>query len=169
MIKYLFLLVPLFLCSIGHAQNLPGTKLKIKKSKSEIVLDGILNEQSWKEADVADNWYQNFPVDSLPSPFQTEARLTFNDEFIYVSFVCFDDDTPDVVSTLRRDFNYPLNDNVSFIIGPYNDLLNGYFFNVTPAGAKRDGTVSSGGIGENAFNTYWDNKWYSEAKSYNGY
>ena len=166
MIKYPFLLVLLFLYSIGHAQNLPGTKLKIKKSQSEIVLDGVLDEQSWKEADVADNWYQNFPVDSLPAPFQTEARLTFNDEFIYVSFVCFDDDTPDVVSTLRRDFNYPLNDNVSFIIGPYNDLLNGYFFNVTPAGAKRDGTVSSGGRGENAFNTYWDNKWYSEVKRY---
>ncbi len=166
MIKWLFLLVQLFLCSIGIAQNLPGTKLKIKKSQGEIVLDGVLSEQSWKEADVADNWYQNFPVDSLPSPFQTEARLTFNDEFIYVSFVCFDDDTPDVVSTLRRDFNYPLNDNVSFIFGPYNDLLNGYFFNVTAVGAKRDGTVSSGGIGENAFNTYWDNKWYSEVKRY---
>ena len=135
-------------------------------SQDEIVLDGVLDEQSWKDADVAEDWYQNFPVDSLPSPFQTEARLTFNDEFLYVSFVCFDDDTPDVVSTLRRDFNYPLNDNVSFIFGPYNDRLNGYFFNVTAVGAKRDGTVSSGGNGENAFNIYWDNKWYSEVKRY---
>ena len=109
------------------------------------MLDGVLDEQAWKEADVAGNWYQNFPVDSLPSPFQTEARMTFNDEFLYVSFVCFDDDTPDVVSTLRRDFNYALNDNVSFIFGPYNDRLNGYFFNVTAVGAKRDGIVSSGG------------------------
>ncbi len=156
----------LLLFSIGHAQNLPGTKLKIKKSQGEIVLDGVLDEQAWKEADVADNWYQNFPVDSLPAPFQTQARVTFNDDFLYVSFVCFDDDTPDVVSTLRRDFNYALNDNVSFIFGPYNDRLNGYFFNVTAAGAKRDGTLSSGGVGENAFNIYWDNKWYSKVVRY---
>ncbi len=164
--RFLFLLIFLILFAFGNAQNLPGIKLEIKKLEGEIVLDGVLDEPSWKDADVAKDWYQNFPVDSLPSPFQTEARLTFNDEFIYVSFVCFDDDTPDVVSTLRRDFNYPLNDNVSFIFGPYNDRLNGYFFNVTAAGAKRDGTVSSGGIGENAFNIYWDNKWYSEVKRY---
>ena len=164
--KYFFLLSLLFLFSNGLSQNLPGTKLKIKKFHGEIVLDGVLDEQAWKEADVADNWYQNFPVDSMPSPFQTEARMTFNDEFLYVSFVCFDDDTPDVVSTLRRDFNYALNDNVSFIFGPYNDRLNGYFFNVTAVGAKRDGIVSSGGNGENAFNIYWDNKWYTKVVRY---
>ncbi len=164
--RCLTLLTVLLLFSIGHAQNLPGIKLTIKKSQDEIVLDGVLDEQSWKDADVAENWYQNFPVDSLPSPFQTEARLTFSDEFLYVSFVCFEDGTPDVVSTLRRDFNYALNDNVSFIFGPYNDRLNGYFFNVSAVGAKRDGTVSSGGNGENAFNIYWDNKWYSKVVRY---
>lgn len=166
MIRYFILLILLFFVTNGHTQNIPGTKLKIKKSEGEIVLDGILDEQAWKDADVADNWYQNYPVDSLPAPFQTEARVTFNDEFIYVSFVCFDDDSPDVVSTLRRDFDYPLNDNASFIFGPYNDRLNGYFFNVTAAGAKRDGTLSSGGVGENAFNIYWDNKWYSKVVRY---
>ncbi len=164
--KCLLLLAMLLLFSVVHSQNLSGTKLKIKKFDGEIVLDGVLNEHAWKEADIADNWYQNFPVDSLPAPFQTEARMTFNDEFVYVSFVCYDDETPDVVSTLRRDFNYPLNDNVSFIFGPYNDRLNGYFFNVTAAGAKRDGTLSSGGVGENAFNIYWDNKWYSKVVRY---
>ena len=164
--KLSVLLAFLLLYSVGYAQNLPGTKLNIKKFNGEIVLDGVLDEVAWKEADVADNWYQNFPVDSLPSPFQTEARMTFNDEFLYVSFVCYDDDTPDVVSTLRRDFKYAINDNVSFIFGPYNDRLNGYFFNVTAIGAQREGTVSSGGNGENAFNIYWDNKWYSKVVRY---
>ncbi|MCM4151212.1 hydrolase [Arenibacter sp. N53] len=164
--KLSVLLAFLLLYSVGYAQNIPGTKLNIKKFNGEIVLDGVLDEVAWKEADVADNWYQNFPVDSLPSPFQTEARMTFNDEFLYVSFVCYDDDTPDVVSTLRRDFKYAINDNVSFIFGPYNDRLNGYFFNVTAIGAQREGTVSSGGNGENAFNIYWDNKWYSKVVRY---
>ncbi|SEK19883.1 hypothetical protein SAMN04488008_10129 [Maribacter orientalis] len=164
--KCLLPLAMLLLIPIARGQNLSGTKLKIKKSHGEITLDGVLREKAWEEADVAKNWYQNFPVDSLPAPFQTEARMTFNDEYVYVSFVCYDDDTPDVVSTLRRDFNYALNDNVSFIVGPYNDRLNGYFFNVTAAGAKRDGTLSSGGVGENAFNIYWDNKWYSKVVRY---
>jgi hypothetical protein len=83
-----------------------GSKLKIKKAKDKIKLDSILNEQSCEDADVGDNCYENYPTDSLPSPFQTEAYLTFNDEFLYVSFVCYDDETPDIVSTLRRYFNY---------------------------------------------------------------
>lgn len=125
--KCLLPLAMLLLIPIARGQHLPGTKLKIKKSHGEIVLDGVLNEKAWEEADVAENWYQNFPVDSLPAPFQTEARMTFKDEFIYVSFVCYDDDTPDVVNTLQRDSNYALNDNVSFIFKPYKDCLNGCF------------------------------------------
>ena len=105
--KAIVMLIFLVFSSGLSAQNLTGAILKIQKSDAEIRLDGVLDESSWQEADVADNWYQNFPVDSLPSPFQTEARMTFDDEFLYVSFVCFDDDSPDVVSTLRRDFDYP--------------------------------------------------------------
>lgn len=87
MVKYFFLWIIVLLFSNGYSQNFPGTKLKIKKFHGDIVLDEILDEQAWKDAYVADNWYQNFPVDSLPSPFQTEAHMIFNDEFLYVSFV----------------------------------------------------------------------------------
>ncbi|MEL6941404.1 MAG: hypothetical protein AAFO82_01945, partial [Bacteroidota bacterium] len=52
--------MPLFL----NGQNQPGTPLSIKKAKGKILLDGQINEQDWQEADVADDWYQNFPVDT---------------------------------------------------------------------------------------------------------
>ena len=129
-------------------------------------MDDILNEQSWEDTDVTDNWYENYPTDSLPSPFQTEACLTLNDEFLYVSFVCYDDETPDIVSTLRRYFKYWLNDHISIIFSPYNDKLNGYFLNVTPWDAQREGTFINGGFENSIFNTYWDNKWFSEAVRY---
>ncbi len=141
-------------------------KLKIRKAQSEIVLDGILNEADWQTAQVADNWYLNYPTDTMPAPFQTEARVTFNDEFFYVSFVCYDDNRPDVINSLRRDFEFLLNDNVGINIGPYNDRLNGFFFSLTPAGVQRDGIVLGGGAGNDSFNSYWDNKWYSKVVRY---
>lgn len=140
------------------AQNQPGTQLHIKKAKSEIVLDGVLDEPDWQQAQPADNWYLNFPVDTIRPTFNTIAKVTFNDEFLYVAFVCQDDETPDLINSLRRDFDYPLNDNVGFIIGPYNDRLNGFFFTITPKGVQMEGTVSAGGT----FNINWDNKWYSK-------
>lgn len=158
----LFVFIPCLLA----AQNEPGMKLKIRKAQGEIVLDGILDEPDWKAAQVADNWYLNYPVDTMPAPFQTEARVTFNDEYFYVSFVCYDDESPDVINSLRRDFEYLLNDNVGVNIGPYNDRLNGFFFSLTPAGVQRDGIVLGGGAGGDAFNPYWDNKWYSKVVRY---
>lgn len=148
------------------AQNMPGIALNIKKAKGEIVLDGQLNEPDWQEADPAKDWYMNYPVDSEPASFQTEARLTFNDHFLYISFVCQDDETPDLINSLRRDFEYDLNDNVGVVLGPFNDRLNGFFFVVTPKGVQQEGIVSAGGGGDDNWNTFWDNKWYSKVVRY---
>ncbi len=159
--KTLLLIVALIPCLLS-AQNQPGTQLHIKRAKGPIVLDGKLDEPDWQTADVAKDWYLNYPTDTALAPYQTEARVTFDDQFFYVSFVGYDDDTPDLINSLRRDFIYPLNDNFGVNIGPYNDGLNGFFFALTPAGVQREGIISGGGNGENAFNDYWDNKWHSK-------
>ncbi|MEM6804955.1 MAG: DUF5916 domain-containing protein, partial [Bacteroidota bacterium] len=154
----LFFFIPIFL----FAQNQPGKKLHIKKAKGEIVLDGILDEADWQEAEVAGDWYLNFPVDTIKPSVQTIAKVTFDDEFFYAAFVCEDDTSPDIINSLRRDFNYPLNDNVGLVIGPYNDYINGFFFVITPAGVQMEGVMSGGGASDDSFNTFWDNKWYSK-------
>ncbi|MFN7119637.1 MAG: DUF5916 domain-containing protein [Saprospiraceae bacterium] len=167
--KHSTLLVFIFLFAAPlyiFGQNPPGTPLAIKRAQGKIALDGQLNEQDWQEADVADDWYQNFPVDTVRAVFQTEARFTFDDDYLYVSFVCYDDTTPDIISSLRRDFDYDSNDNVGFSLGPYNDKLNGFFFVITPAGVQMEGTVTGGGTGGDSFNTFWDNKWYSKVVRY---
>ena len=148
-----------FIPFVLFAQNQPGTALHIKKAKGEIVLDGVLDEADWQQAQAADNWYLNFPVDTIQPDFKTVAKVTFNDEFLYISVFCEDDETPDMINSLRRDFEYELNDYVGIVIGPYNDRLNGFFFTVTPRGVQREGTVAAGGT---SFNTSWDNKWYSK-------
>jgi hypothetical protein len=163
----LFLIVALFIASVvSYAQNQPGAEVHIKKAVGSITLDGIIDEQDWKTADVAGNWYTNYPVDTQLAPLQTEVRFTFNDEFFYVSFVCYDDSTPDIINSLRRDFSYDLNDNVALSLGPYNDKINGFFFVITPAGVQMEGTIINGGNGDGDFSTFWDNKWYSKVVRY---
>jgi hypothetical protein len=160
------LLLLVFVVVPGLAQNNPGTQLHIKKANSEIKIDGILDEEAWTTADVAKDWYLNYPVDTARAPKQTEARLTFDDHFLYYSFVAYDDQTRDMINSLRRDFDYDRNDNVGFNIGPYNDRLNGFFFVLTPAGVQMEGTMSAGGATLDAWNIFWDNKWYSKVVRY---
>ena len=155
--------VSLILLSVSLlAQNKPGTGLGIKKAKGAIKLDGILDEQDWTDATVAKDFYLNFPVDTALAPFQTEARVTYDDHNFYVSFICYDDETPDIVQSLRRDFDFDQNDNVNVVIGPYNDAINGFYFIVTPLGVQMEGTINSGGAEDNSFSSNWDNKWYSK-------
>lgn len=162
----------LFLCLDAHhvvaqAKNKPGLGLAIAKTTGSVVLDGKLDEDTWKQAAVAKNFYMNYPVDSLPPTFQSEARMTFDDHFLYVSFVCYDDAKPNIVQSLRRDIDWRLNDNIGIYIDPFNDYTNGFFFMITPFGVQSEGLISAGGQdGDGSFNNSWDNKWYSHATRY---
>ena len=167
--RIFFSLILLFSCveaerAFAQTKNKAGTGLAITKAKSAIVADGILNEEDWKVAAVATDFFLNYPVDSLPPSFQTEVRLTYDDNFFYLSFVCYDDDRPNVVQSLRRDYEWSLNDNVGVYMDPFNDFTNGFYFNITPYGVQREGVMSGGGADPEGYNPNWDNKWYSSVK-----
>jgi hypothetical protein len=149
-----------------EAQNKPGKQMSIRKAKGHIVLDGKVDEQDWLDADVAKDFFLNYPIDTAFAPFQTEARVTFDDHAFYASFVCYDDKKPDIVQSLRRDFDFDSNDNVALIMGPYNDGINGFFFLITPKGVQCEGTISSAGAGDDSYSATWDNKWYSKVVKY---
>ena len=103
----------------------------------------------------------------MPPIYQSEARLTFDEHFLYVSFVCYDDMTkPNIVQSLRRDFDFNLNDNMGIYLDPYDDHTNGFYFAITPFNVQQEGTVFGGGATNDAFNGNWDNKWYSAVKRY---
>jgi hypothetical protein len=153
---------------LAQEKNKQGKDFNIRKAKSAIKLDGILDEEEWHQADIATNFYMNFPVDTMAPQFQSEARVTFDQNFFYVSFVCYDNmEKPNIVQSMRRDFDFDLNDNIGVFIDPYNDNTNGFYFLITPFNVQQEGTIASGGSLGNSYNADWDNKWYSHVKRYN--
>lgn len=144
------------------AQHKPGKEIVVKKAIGTIALDGQLDEPDWQTADVASGFFLNYPVDSIPPSFQSEARVTFDKHFLYVGFVCYDDNRPDIVQSLRRDIEWDVNDNIGVYMDPFNDYTNGFFFTITPMGVQSEGIMSGGGATDDSFNDSWDNKWYSK-------
>ena len=147
---------------VAQIKHTPGTELGIKKAHGPILIDGKLDETDWGTAPVATDFFLNYPSDTLAPKFQTEARMTFDDHAVYIGFVCHDDQTPNVVQSLRRDFDYGSNDNATIVLGPYNDGLNGFWFSISPEGVQLEGTVAAGGQEGGGYNSNWDNKWYSK-------
>lgn len=59
-----------------------------KRATEKIVLDGILDEADWAAAESVGDFV--FPWWTEGAKEQTEAKLMWNDEFLYVSFRCDD-------------------------------------------------------------------------------
>ena len=48
-----------------------------------------MNEQDWTNAHVAANFKQVFPFDSSFAKAQTEVRMTYDDQFVYIFATLF--------------------------------------------------------------------------------
>ncbi len=64
--------------------------LAAARVSTRIVIDGRLDEADWKAADAAGGFLQRDPDEGQPATEQTEVRILFDDEAIYVGARMFD-------------------------------------------------------------------------------
>ena len=158
LIIFAFLFTSSLFAQIDGRTNDERYQVHIKKAADKIVIDGILDEPDWQHASSAGNFWQNFPFDSSLAQQQTEAKVTFDDQFLYISAICYQPDKY-IVQSLRRDYPNGTSDIFFVNIDPFKDKQNSFYFSVTPYGTQKEGLIFGGS--ENNFD--WDNKWYSEA------
>ncbi len=161
----LLLLIPFSVA----AQNKQGKEHPVGRAAGKIQLDGELLEKAWQDATVGDGFFMCKPYDSVPPLNKTAFRITFDEQFLYVAFECMDDGGAPIVQSLRRDFDFQGNDNIGIYLEPYNDYTNGFYFNITPYNVQREGLIVNGGGVSEDYSSFWDNKWYSFVKRYDGY
>ncbi|MEM6831644.1 MAG: DUF5916 domain-containing protein, partial [Bacteroidota bacterium] len=156
---FLVTILSSLLLTSTYSQNLPErTSYPILLKKGAIKVDGILDDEAWKDLPKGGSFFQFFPSDDQPAKDSTQFMVTYDNEFVYVGVICYDYlPGKQINNTLRRDFSWILNDNISVYIDPYNDRSNGFTFQLTPNNVQREGLVILGG----EIQDDWDNKWYS--------
>ncbi len=127
-----------------------------------IVLDGRLDEPAWQGADVAVDFTQQFPVDTVLAEARTEVRMTFDDRFLYVGVVCWQRREDYTVPSLKRDFPNATSDVINVLLCPSRDGLNGFLFGVSPLNVQREALIDNGAT----LSFDWDNRWASEVTNY---
>ena len=120
------------LANEGNGGEVPS--MNIKRTNAPILLDGALDEAAWFEGQPAKNFWENFPTDSTLSPVQTEIYMTFDDQNLYIAAKCYSVGKDYIITSLRRDFRAGGNDNITFLIDPFNDRTNAFVFSKTPCG-----------------------------------
>ncbi|MBT3382848.1 MAG: carbohydrate binding family 9 domain-containing protein [Prolixibacteraceae bacterium] len=135
----------------------------VKKAKSAIKIDGVIEESDWMNAQKADNFYSVLPVDTGFANQQSEILMTYDDKALYLAQI-FYDTIPGkrIMESFRRDFSFGSNDNLLVFFDTFLDQTNGFSFGVSASGAKWDGTMSDG----SSISLDWDCKWESKTKQY---
>jgi Domain of unknown function (DUF5916) len=131
----------------------------VKNSSETIKLDGILDEETWKNANVMTGFKQYFPNDKNPAKYDTEVRMYTDDKHIYIAAKMISKGKKYIIPSYRRDFRAGGNDNITFCFDTFSDRTNAFMFGTNPYGVQREGLVFNGGLDNGFLNLYWDNKW----------
>src|SRR5690349_19019746 len=81
-------------------------RLTAVRASGPMMLDGALDEPAWSQAPVANGFIQNDPHEGTPATFDTEVRVLYTDDALYVGVFARDDDTSQIiVNDLKKDYD----------------------------------------------------------------
>lgn len=136
-------------------------RISAKRTTDLITIDGKLDEADWVNVESISGFTQNFPDDTKLASAQTEVKMLYNDQFLYISAICENPSEGEyIISSLKRDFPFDQNDAFVVYIDPFDDKTNGFSFTVNPFNVQREGLVFNGSrVAED-----WDNIWFSKVE-----
>ncbi|MFL5468585.1 MAG: DUF5916 domain-containing protein, partial [Gemmatimonadaceae bacterium] len=102
------------------------------------VIDGRDDDAAWKSAPPIRGFRVFDPKENGDPTFETEARITYDPQNLYVFVRMFDPHPDSIVSLLSRRDVKTQSEQVKVMIDSYHDRRTGYEFAVNPAGVKRD-------------------------------
>lgn len=158
--KYFYTLLFLLLTITAFAQP-PVKKLSAIKTAKAPKIDGVLDDEVWKNAPIATDFVENQPVAGRHETHEerTEVRIIYDDDAIYVAARMYETSAYKVARELTTRDNIANDDYLGFIVDTYLDGLNGVGFYVTAAGVQYDAKYApnpNGNIEDSSWNAVWD-------------
>jgi len=123
-----------------------------------IRLDGVLDEPVWSSAPAITAFTQRDPVEGAPPHQKTEVRLAYDEAALYVGARMYDTAPESVLVRMsRRDDVVPC-DAFCLYLDPLHDRRSGYYFLVSAAGTRSDGTLNNDSWDDNSWDGVWEAK-----------
>ena len=151
-----------------HAQTVISSpdgrkQVTVVRTAVPIALDGVLDEQVWTQAAPATGFIQADPLEGQPASEDTEVRLAYDADYLYVGVVCRDTAPGSiVVNEIRKDFAGGNQDTFEVLLDTFGDHRNGFVFSTNAKGAKADTQMANEG---RDVNSNWDAVWWVEART----
>ncbi|MCX7833344.1 MAG: carbohydrate binding family 9 domain-containing protein [Ignavibacteria bacterium] len=137
--------------------------IEIKKiANAEFNIDGELNEGIWHTLNKYKNFCEVSPGDNTKPEVETEFMITYDEDYLYIGFVCYENNMKKLRKTLTKRDNAFSDDFIGIIFDTYSEGKNAYELFVNPYGVQGDGMWLSNGNEDMNFDLIW----YSDAKIY---
>ena len=129
----------------SFAPNIKPT-YKVARLNGSILIDGILDDSGWQGLPRASNFAEQFPNNGDKAPAETEVMLTYDDDNLYIAFICRDPDPKSIRSSWSDRDRIWSDDYMGMIFDTYGDGAWSYEIFCNPKGLQGDGRqVTSAG------------------------
>src|SRR5467141_2646502 len=128
----------------GHLRQLD---VRVPRIEATVHIDGVLDEDVWKQAALLTGFSQYRPVDSRPAEDSTQVLVFYAPDAIYFGIRAFEKHGNVVRATLADRDNIGADDNIQILLDTFNDRRRALLFAVNPLGAQQDGVRSEGNAG----------------------
>jgi hypothetical protein len=111
---------------------------------TSIRIDGVLDDEIWRQAALLKGFTQYRPVDSRPAEDTTEVLVLYAPDAMYFGIRGFESHGNVVRATLADRDNIGADDQIQILLDTFNDRRRALLFAVNPLGAQEDGVRSEG-------------------------
>ena len=131
--------------------------LHTKRISTPPKIDGKLDDDAWKEVDIAKDFVQFKPNSGTKEPetHKTEVKIVYNDEAVYIGAFMYDDNPNSIPREYTTRDNFAENDFFLITLNPNNDGTNSSEFIVMSSGVQADSKVSRGNE-DFSWSAVWD-------------
>lgn len=134
------------------------------------VIDGVMDEAVWQQAEVVTDFHQTRPGDGAPPSEPTELYVVYTEDALYIAARMYDSE-PELIAapTIRHGQGLGADDRLVVILDPFNERRAGYRFETNLNAVRHDALYTTTTSFSADWNTIWDtatsvdgNSWVAE-------
>ena len=142
---------------ISYAQK---KVLQTQRSNENILIDGKLDENSWKNAPIASDFVMFEPDNGKPIPEEkkTEIKILYNNDAIYIGALMRDDEPNKILKEISQRDSFGTADLFGVFINGFNDGQQDFMFYVSAADVQGDCIMTDADGEDYSWDAVWDSK-----------
>jgi len=139
--KVIYLFISIFFCFYSLASNKDVIAYKANRAP---IIDGKLDDPAWESANRFTGFKTFIPDFEKDMPQKTIAWLSYDEDYLYFAFKCFDTEPEKIKATISARDKILDDDFICVNLDTHNDQQSLYAFYVNPLGIQADTRFAAG-------------------------